>query len=156
MTWASRVAEVHERSGHRSLRGFARAVGLSRETIRRWESADYEPLLSWAWAFADAVGWPIDQLVGDEPLIGPPAPLVKTTNPFKGTAFAASLVRLAMAQQSSMRGVSVASGVPSGTVLGWTNYRSEPTICRAKLVANALGSTLHAMVLGELSGSASG
>jgi len=145
VTWAAMIAELLERSGL-SLRAFARELGLSYETVRRWRDGDYEPLLSLAVGFADAVGWSIDVLVGDGPLIGPWR--ISGRAGQQPTGFPGSLLAIARARDLSLRQLAGQTGIPSGTLLGWTQVRSEPRVGNAAKIAAALELSLHAMATG--------
>ena len=83
-TFAERLTKLRRRAGYRQ-EDFATALGVSIDTIRRWEGEKQEPRLGDLRNISKILGTPIDELVGkeiEEPSIeATPEKLVKPHTP---------------------------------------------------------------------------
>ena len=64
-TFAERLTKLRKRAGYRQ-EDFATALGVSIDTVRRWEGEKQEPRLGDLRNISRLLGTPIDKLVGEE------------------------------------------------------------------------------------------
>lgn len=146
--WAESMGALRERHAM-SIRGFAGALGLSWEAVRRWlPPFGQEPVLSLAVAVAESVGWTVDALIEGHELIGPVRPPTPVRWFRLGTRFDATVRAVAEHRGLSMRALAEQTLVPAATLRTWARLQSEPTIYFAHLFATQLGETLTDMAAG--------
>ena len=64
-TFAERLATLRKRAGYKQ-EDFAHEIGVSVDTVRRWEGERQEPRLGELKLISQVLGMPISKLVGDE------------------------------------------------------------------------------------------